>query len=232
MRLLEATGIIVVTACLMELALRAFPSVIPPSLLIQFHPKVRAEAAKGRFLIYHETERFERDDGGPPLRIVKPFTTLRWHNTDEPGDVFVAKVDEMGFCNVPGIYKGRSRSDVVTVGDSFTWCNSVSPEETWTAQLSALAGRSTYNLGRGGAGVYEYLQILKGFGVRKKPRLVMLAVYEGTDLRDALRYYSYRAYRSDYRSRSRKGGVVERHSYLFNLVRSVAKNIPSEKRGS
>ncbi len=98
-RLLEATGIIVVTACLMELALRTFPSVIPPSLLIQFHPKVRTEAAKGRFLTHDETVRLERDDGGPPLMMVKPFSTLRWFNTDERGDVFVVKVDEMGFCN-------------------------------------------------------------------------------------------------------------------------------------
>ena len=98
--------------------------------------------------------------------MVKPFTTLRWFNTDERGDVFVVKVDEMGFCNVPGVYEASSRIDVITVGDSLTWCNSVSPEETWTAQLSSLAGCSTYNLGRGGVGVYEYLQILKSFGVR------------------------------------------------------------------
>ncbi|MCZ6775274.1 MAG: hypothetical protein O7D34_02315 [Ignavibacteria bacterium] len=231
--------IALVTFALMEFGLRIFPSIIPPSLLVSFHPKVRSQAAQGRFLTIDETVTFDRDDAGPPLRLMKPFTTLRWHNTDEPGDVYTAKVDEIGFCNQPGTYNRSPIIDLITIGDSFTWCNSVHPTDTWTAKLSGTMGISTYNLGRGGVGLYEYIQILEGFGIQKNPQIVILNVYEGNDLRDAVNYHSYRDRTRDEASPPDISKSVQptlrEYSYSLNLIRSISgfvyKSIARSIRG-
>lgn len=230
--LLGLALVVIVTLFLAEGMLRIFPGIIAPALLVHFHPEPRKQAAKGRFLTYDEVDIFKRDDGGPPLHIVKPFTELRWHDYDAEGGVYTATVDEIGFCNPPGTYDQTSAIDLITLGDSFTWCNSVDPDQTWTAQLANLARVSAYNLGRGGVGLYEYLQILKGYGVRKKPRFVILAVYEGNDLRDAIRHHSHREKtreleRTQQDSAAMQGGFLTRHSYVVNLLLAAAKHFGS-----
>jgi len=224
--------VVIITLFIAEAILRIFPSIIAPTLLVHFHPEPRKQAARGRFLTYDEVNMYESDDGGPPLHIVKPFTVLHWHDYNAEGDVYTAKVDEIGFCNEPGTYDRTSTIDVVTLGDSFTWCNSVDPDNTWTAQLSRFAGVSAYNLGRGGVGPYEYVQILKGFGLGKKPRFVILAVYEGNDLRDAIRYYTHRTRMRELASvqqdsQAMKGGLLTRYSYVVNLLLATAKHFGS-----
>jgi hypothetical protein len=62
---------------------------------------------------------------------------------------------------------------------------------TWSSQLAAATERSVYNLGRGGVGPYEYLQILKRFGLPKQPKFVVMNIYEGNDLRDSVRYHEH-----------------------------------------
>jgi hypothetical protein len=39
-----------------------------------------------------------------------------------------------------------------------------------------------------GIGIHEYLQIFKKFGIQKSPKLVIMNIYEGNDLRDAIAY--------------------------------------------
>ena len=232
---LKVFASIICTLLLLEFGLRLFPNVIPPRLLIHFEPALRGKIASGRFPTFDDTVIFNRDDGGPELRLWKPFTKITHRDVNVPGDSYTVTTDEIGFCNPSGFYSHVSTIDVITIGDSYTWCNAVRPEDTWTKRFSDASGLSTYNLGKGGIGLYEYLQILKGFGLQKSPRFVILNVYEGNDLRDAIRYQQYKDYNieqngnSPYSSCSQ--GITELtdkpfrcYSYSFNLVVAGIKN--------
>ena len=228
-------AVILITLLLLEFGLRLFPSVIPPALLTHFEAGLRGKIAKGRFPTIDDTVIFNRDDNGPELRLWKPFTKITHRDFDVPGDFYIVRTDEIGFCNPSGFYSHASTIDVITVGDSFTWCNAVSSEDTWTERLSDFSGLSTYNLGKGGIGLYEYLQILKGFGIQKSPRFVILNVYEGNDLRDTIRYQQSKSYNIEQNSNSFYSsflqGITELinnplgcYSYSFNLVLATIKN--------
>ncbi len=228
-------AVFVITLLFLEFGLRLFPSVIPPELLTHFEARLRGKIAKGRFPTFGDTEILKRDDNGPELRLWKPFTKVTHRDFDVPGDSWSLVTDEMGFCNPPGFYSQASAIDVITLGDSFTWCNAVSPEDTWTGRLADFSGLSTYNMGKGGIGLYEYLQILKGFAVQKSPRFVILNVYEGNDLRDAIRYQQSKSNNIEQNSNSSYlsfiQGITELinsqvggYSYSFNLGLAAIKN--------
>ena len=229
--------IIVITFVLLEIGLRFFPGVIPAVLLIRFEPGLRENIAEGRFATHRDTIMFDRNDEGFPFWIWKPFAQKISHLKD-PGVVKTVTMDEIGFCNLPGSYQ-QATIDIITVGDSFTFCTTINPEDTWTKQLSDLTNLTTYNLGKGGIGLYEYLQIFERFGIQKSPRFVVMNVFEGNDLRDAYQYHSYRkSIRSTGRPPRRspqyiiyqflREGPLGRHSYACNLVLSTVAHSYSQ----
>jgi hypothetical protein len=219
---------------LIEVGLRLFPTLISLDFLIYFNEETRTAIARSRGLPTRtwDTVLLERDDQGPELHIYQPFTQLTWPNEDG-GPEITAEMDEMGFCNPPYSYQPPV-IDIITLGDSFTACHAISPAQSWTRQLASLSGKSTYNLGRIGTGLQEYLQILKQFGLQKSPHLVIMNVYQGNDFRDAAVYYQTRLAAS--------GGIsspaipaaaspagswltenfVGRHSYALNLFAALA----------
>lgn len=190
---------ILFTLLLIEIGLRLWPGLIPLDLLVRFHEDPRAQIARRRGLPAKEdTIVLDRDDGGPELRIFKPFTPIIYEVWEENA-VRRIVMDEIGFCNPPGSYE-RATIDIITIGDSFTYCHAVYPQDSWTSQLGSLTGYTTYNLGRGGVGIHEYLQILKKFGLQKSPEIVIMNIYEGNDLRDTRRYYKYWQSRNSHES--------------------------------
>jgi len=180
------------TWALMELALRVAPRAIPAFALVRFHPVVRSAIGKRLDLpTLEETLILPRDDGGPRLRVFKPYAEFGL-NFEERDATHQFTVDEIGFCNERGLYDGHETFDVIAIGDSFTWCTAVEARQAWPALMRGNLGATTYNLGRSGMGLYEYLQILKAFGLEKRPKIVIMNVYEGNDLRDAIRYHRHR----------------------------------------
>jgi hypothetical protein len=208
---------------LIEGGMRLFPQVVPLEFLIYFAENPRAEIANRRNLpTTWGTVVVERDDGGPELRIFKPFARMALPGREE--DTVV--MDELGFCNPSDGNDQTGEVGIVVLGDSFTTCHGVKPEEMWTTRLASLTGLSVYNLGRGKTGIHDYIQFLKNFGLRKSPRLVIMNIYEGNDLRDAGLFYYYRL-------NYIKGGAVagatqqpaaepvslwQRYSYAYNLA--------------
>lgn len=174
-----------------EVALRLVPQAISPKLLILFEPDLRAHIASGAYPLQKDFRQIARDDGGPPLYVAKPHTRIL--SIDETADGAERFTDENGFCNAAGFYDGREQIDLITLGDSFSWCHAVVPQQAWPALLGGLSGLPTYSLGRGGNGLYEYVQYFREFGLAKNPRVVILNVYGGNDLRDAVAYQDYRA---------------------------------------
>jgi hypothetical protein len=210
------------TLFFIEIGLRFFPGVIPPDLLLLFAEKPRAEIAQRQGLpVRQDTVMLRRDDGGPELRLPRPFTPIIYKPEN---DITIQVVmDENGFCNPQGAYQ-RPTIDIITLGDSFTACHSVAPQETWTAQLGRLTGYSTYNLGRSGIGIHEYLQIFKAFGLQKSPRLVIMNIYEGNDLRDARNYYAYlEGEVEEMEPAASREHLLRRYSYAVNLIAAMAE---------
>jgi hypothetical protein len=108
----------------------------------------------------------------------------------------------------------------------------MAPALTWPSVLGRALGRSAYNLGRGGYGPYEYLQLLKLFGLAKAPAVVVMQIYEGNDLRDAARFHEYtraaEAGKAGFLDRAGReplgvdpvpllANPLGRHSYAYNL---------------
>jgi lysophospholipase L1-like esterase len=221
-------------AITLELALRFVPGAIPLGVLKEFEPGLRTKIASRRKLQTKEdTIPMQRDDGGPPtgMWIYKAGAEVRY-DFDEPGIVPTVRMDAKGFCNPdPDAYE-QPTFQVLALGDSFTWCTTVAPEDAWPSVLSRMSGLSTYNLGLPGRGLYEYLQILKQYGLKKTPRFVVLDVYEGNDYRDAVRFYAFRAESEEDDDGpchfgvpslcaayyGMRGSAVGRYSYAYNLV--------------
>jgi hypothetical protein len=227
-RLVAVLVIVLVFWGILEAGLRLFPALVPPAILGQFPQELRAEIARARQLpTADDTVLLTRDDGGPPLRMFKPFTKITW-DFDDPGTVKTMVLDKTGFCNPPRQDYDVPSIEILAIGDSHTWCSAVSPDDAWVSRLSVSTGRSAYNLGRAGVGIYEYLQILKTFGLAKSPKVVIMNIAETNDLRDALVYQRYRngnASGAD-ASRPTSSGIlaritesaIGRRSYAFNLA--------------
>ena len=176
----------------LEAVFRVAPWAIPAKALIHFEPALRSRLAQGRFPTRADTVLFDRDDGGQAIRLLKPFA-VKPYAADTTGSVREVAADEIGFGNPPGRYEAQAAFDLVAIGDSFTWPCAVAPADAWPVRLGAELNRTIYNLGLGGTGPYEYLQLLKRFGLPKSPRAVILNVYEGNDLLNLADHVAYRS---------------------------------------
>lgn len=174
----------------LEVVLRMSPSIVPAFVLVHFNENIRSGAAKGRYITKDDVTLIKRDDGGPELTTFRKYQKLN-HTYDDKDSVNTVMMDEIGFCNPKGLYSSREKFDIISLGDSFTWCTAVAINDTFTYKLSRLLDNSTYNLGRPGVGLYEYIQFLKHFGLQKSPKYLLFNVYEGNDLRDAFTYLNY-----------------------------------------
>lgn len=192
---------------LLEITLRILPGLIPLFLLQHFQDDLRLEIADRLGLPSRSKVReFHRDDGGPTLRTYLSQINLQLP-FDDPDAVQSVQLDENGFCNSAANSYELEHINILNIGDSFTFCTAILPHQTWSAELSRLANLSTYNLGIPGIGPYEYLQLLKHFGLKKKPDIVVLNIYEGNDLRDVYRYHNYRS------TRKNEGGTTQSETY-------------------
>lgn len=178
---------------LLEGALRLIPSAIPLGVLEQFEPALRSRIAVARRLpTRKDTVLIPRSDGGPAdlLWVYRPHTEVTWA-FDEPGIAKTVEMDERGFCNPPAVSE-REPAALVAIGDSFTFCTAVVPEATWVSGLGQKLGIATDNLALPGRGLYEYLELLRNYGLEHVPRVVAMTVYEGNDYRDAVVFHSAR----------------------------------------
>jgi hypothetical protein len=86
-----------------------------------------------------------------------------------------------------------------------------------------------------GVGPYEYLEILRRFGLPLEPRLVLFNIYEGNDLRDAARFAEQLARgasaaqgaqgSSDEAAVGFLGDLLFRHSYALNFIGAAIEHL-------
>jgi hypothetical protein len=217
-------GSLLIVLILIEVILRLMPSLISVPILAYFPSPLRQHIA-GRLSLpsindYTVIDTAERFDHGPPLYHPAPnsmFVTVRDPADIALGAVAQSKRDARGFCNVPEKAE-RTHADIVVLGDSFTACTGVLPTDTSSAYLEAMGGFTTYNLGVGNLGLYEYVELLRRYGLALKPRLVIMNIYEGNDLRDAVRYADFQKTGVDRRARSKAIEGFLSNSYAASFL--------------
>ncbi|UCE61484.1 MAG: hypothetical protein JSU63_06990 [Phycisphaerales bacterium] len=75
--------------------------------------------------------------------------------------------------------------DIVVLGDSFAEGSNVSDEHVWPVLLGERSRLSVYNLGMSGYEPLHYLESLRHYALKFKPRYVLCLLYEGNDFRSA-----------------------------------------------
>lgn len=149
---------------------------------------------------------------GDPILGAVPSVNARSHGFDSWG------------------YRNRrvpATADIVAIGDSHTYGNTATMEDSWPYVVGRLTGRSVYNLGMGGYGPNQYYYLLKTKALQLKPRLIICGFYMGDDFDNAY----LMTYGEDYWSglRALKGVTVdmdtwnpedrEPHPSLFRRIR-------------
>lgn len=213
---------LVIGLLITEVALRLVPSLISVPLLSNFPAQLRHQVADrlnykvdGYFI---PTE--QRTDHGPPIYMAAPNSTgisPRDAADLAAGATETEQMDAKGFCNPPAKAE-RASVDIVVVGNSFVYCTGVTPEDTSTSYLEDISHRTTYNLGVGGKGPYEYVELLRHFGLALKPRVVIFNIYEGNDLGDAISYQQFLETGRDRRAKRNEIEDTLSYSYALSLA--------------
>jgi hypothetical protein len=188
---------LLVALVLVEGVLRAAPSLIGLTILNRFHPDLRSTIAKeigletgDDFVLVTSAE---RSDKGPDFYLMKP-NGVYWKPVDSIDKAYGAieevTTDERGFCN-PARVAGLKTADVATLAGSIPTCSYISGEEIFSSYLGTESALASYNLAVRGVGPYEFIEVLKRYVDDLKPKLVILAISEGNDLRDCQRYIDH-----------------------------------------
>ena len=164
------------------------------------------------------------DAASEPRFLVDPLLKFR-------GNPAFPEHDFRGFRN-PGAH---DRADVVLLGDSMTYGQEVSPDETWGHVLATETGAAVYNMAISGWGPGQAAFVLPD-ALALKPKTVLYGFYFGNDLVDVLAVPPPDARGGGSRnpeaevalpcgetgaSAAGGAGFVSRHSLVYGLVRDV-----------
>ena len=76
-------------------------------------------------------------------------------------------------------------ADMVAIGDSHTFGNTATMDESWPHVLGRLTGKTVYNMGLGGYGPNQYYHLFQTRGLGLKPRVILYGLYMGDDFENA-----------------------------------------------
>jgi hypothetical protein len=93
---------------------------------------------------------------------------------------------ELGF----RVNSSSSPYQVLVIGDSFIEVGD--DAGTLSERLREESGLSTFNLGRGWYGPYQYLELLRKYGLALKPRYALFCFFAGNDIHDIKEYERWR----------------------------------------
>jgi len=79
--------------------------------------------------------------------------------------------------------------EIVLVGDSFLTAGE-EDASTLSERLRAVSGRATFNLSRSWYGPYQYVELLKRYGLALRPQVALLGFYAGSDIEDIREYHA------------------------------------------
>ncbi|MBN1688937.1 MAG: hypothetical protein JW893_07540 [Candidatus Omnitrophica bacterium] len=87
--------------------------------------------------------------------------------------------------------------DIVVLGDSMMEI-SARNENTFAGLLETMTGLTTANYGMSGFGPHQYLETMKRYGLKRKPKFIVFSFFEGNDLWDIQEYKRWKEGTGDY----------------------------------
>ena len=177
---------LILSILITEIILRNFPSLISRELL-SYLPgtNVKKEILEKRgFKIQKNLSKTVNIEGYNFTYYLNNFPSI-----DDNVDIKLGATNTFyykdGFCNEKVKY---SDLKIIAVGDSFTYCTSVFPNQSWTKKVfKNIENDKKLNLGYPGSGPFEYNLILNKY-ITEKNILVLYGFYEGNDLRDLINF--------------------------------------------
>jgi len=76
-------------------------------------------------------------------------------------------------------------ADIVAIGDSHTYGNAATMEDSWPYVLGRLSGERVYNLAMGGYGPNQYFHLFTTKALTLKPKTIVVGLYMGDDFENA-----------------------------------------------
>jgi SGNH hydrolase-like domain, acetyltransferase AlgX len=119
-------------------------------------------------------------------------------------------INEEGFRNS----RVAASSDIVVIGDSYVDYGE-NEADTFGRRLEKVLGVSATNLAVAGYGPFQYLEVLKRYGVKKSPKVAFFSFYEGNDLGDISDYLQWRT-TGDYR-----GFVMLSYGFVWRYISAL-----------
>ena len=99
------------------------------------------------------------------------------------------RADENGFRNS----RKTDFADLVVIGDSYMDYGADESNTFPKILQEQLPGLTVMNLAKSGYGPFQYLEVLKRFGLKYKPRYAIFAFYGGNDILDIQNYLDWKA---------------------------------------
>jgi len=169
--LLVVVGAVLVSLAIIELALRAWPTLLGPA----FASGVLTRYTTREGGIYYRDPNLRMNFMIPGLRTSMYFNGYTWTH----------EADALGFRNRRIV----TPSDVVVLGDSFIYGHGAELEDTVGAQLERILGRPVANLGRQGDCAWQEAYLLSTHIETYRPRHVVY-FYSENDITDLSAYLS------------------------------------------
>jgi len=133
-------------------------------------------------------------------------------------------------------------ADVVVVGDSFSYSQTVELDQAWTALLDEMMPASrVITLATIGSGPQQYSRVFETYGVGLSPKLVLVGLFMGNDLYDAEMFDRWQKEAPDqdfrlFRSGEEGSGArlwlkkLSETSYLAALLRDLLRSRGEDKQ--
>lgn len=169
--LLVVVGALLVSLALIEVALRAWPTLLGPA----FASGVLTRYTTREGGIYYRDPNLRMNFMIPGLRVPMYFNGYTWTH----------EADALGFRNRRVV----TPSDVVLLGDSFIYGHGAELADTVGVQLEQLLGRPVANLGRQGDCAWQEAYLLSSHVGVYRPRHVVYFYFEN-DIADLSSYLS------------------------------------------
>jgi len=111
--------------------------------------------------------------------------------------VEMVRDDVMGAVTPPAAASGRfdawgyrnaavpPTADIVAIGDSHTYGNAATMEDSWPYVLARLSGQRVYDLAMGGYGPNQYFHLFTTKALTLKPKTIVVGLYMGDDFENA-----------------------------------------------
>jgi len=124
---------------------------------------------------------------------------LKWTGSSR-GDLALANHDADPYARTitfatdwEGFHNGKDipQADLITIGDSYTEAGNVPEAENFTTLLGKKLRLTSRNLGRAGYSPPTELIVLKKYGLKCRPKIVVWQTAESNDLDDARRFESW-----------------------------------------